>query len=89
MKEERELHADVQRGERARQILKDPLVEGALNSMRETVYHNISTSHFKAVDEREDLYKMLQAITHFETEFKRHINGGKKAQSLLKKLFQR
>jgi hypothetical protein len=89
LREEAELSEASVRGERAKQILNDKLVKGALTSMRESVYHNISTSHFKAVDEREDLYKMLQAITHFENEFKRHISGGKKARSMLDKLFNK
>lgn len=85
---ERDLQKDVQVAERARQLLKDPMVNEALTGMRETVFHNIRTSHHSKVDEREDLYKMLRAIDAFENEFKKRIDKGKKARSLLDKLFR-
>lgn len=84
--EERELKEKVQRGDHAKRILTDKLVQEALTGMRETVYQNIRTSHFKDVDEREDLYKMLKAIDAFERQFTDAINGGKKAKSRLKEL---
>lgn len=87
--EERELKEKAQRGEHAKRILEDKLVQEALVGMRETVYHNIRTSHFRQVEEREDLYKMLKAIDSFERQFTDAIAGGKKARSRLKELFKR
>lgn len=86
MKSKNELERDIQRAERAKQILNDTLVREALEGMEKTVFHNIKTSHFKNTEEREDLYKMLRAIEEFRSEFQRHIRGGEKAQSFLKKL---
>lgn len=86
MKQKRELEQDIIRAEKAKQILNSDIVVEALTGMRETAYHNIRTSHFKAIEEREDLYKMLKAIDAFEEEFKRRIRGGQKAKSLLDKL---
>lgn len=88
MKQPSELEKDIQIGERARQILNDPMVRGAIDGMRDTVFHNIRTSSSGSTEEREELYKMLKAIDHFEEEFARKINGGKKAKSLLEKLFK-
>lgn len=89
LKRKNDLALDAQRGERAKQLLKDPMINEALTNMRETVYHNIRTSHYSKADEREDLYKMLRAIDAFENEFTRIIRGGEKAKSLLDKLFNK
>lgn len=88
MSEERDLAKKQQRGEHAERILNDTLVQEALTGMRETAYHNIRTSNFKQVEEREDLYKMLKAIDSFERQFTDAINGGKKAKSRLLELFK-
>ena len=84
-----ELELKMRRGQHAARILKDSLVQEALTGMRETVYHNIKTSHFKQSEEREELYRMLKAIEAFEREFKDRINGGKKAESKLKELLNK
>ena len=89
MRDEQKLHEDAVRGERAKQILNDKLVQDALKTMKENVYTNIQTSHFKDIEEREHLYKMLKAIDAFEKEFERHIRGGQKARSLLDKLLNK
>lgn len=88
MSEERDLQNKVQRAEHAQRILTDTLVQEALSGMRETVYHNIRTSHFKDVAEREDLYKMLKTVDSFERQFTDAVNGGKKARSLLKDILK-
>lgn len=89
MSEERDLKNKIQRAEHAERILNDSMVQSALKSMRDTVFHNIRTSNFKQVDEREDLYKMLRAIDAFEREFTDAINGGKKAKSRLEEIISK
>ena len=84
-----DLEAKKRRGEHAARILKDSLVNEALTGMRETIYHNIRTSHFKDAEEREELYRMLKATDAFERQFKDAINGGKKAESKLKELLNK
>jgi hypothetical protein len=86
---ELELKDQVKRGERARQLLKDPMIQDFLKELRETIYHNIRTSHFKDKEEREDLYKILQVTDRFEGLFNRHINTGKLASSKLDQLKER
>ena len=83
---ELELKDQVRRAERARQLLKDPMIQEFLSELRESVYHNIRTSHYKDKEDREDLYKMLQVMDRFEGVFNRHINTGKIAQSKLDQL---
>lgn len=82
-----DLDAKIRKGEHAERLINDPLVKEVLENMRNTVYNNIRTSHYKDREDREDLYKSLKAIDAFETEFKQMINGGKKAKKTLKDLF--
>ena len=85
----RELEQAVIKAERARQLLEDPMLVGALKSMRETVYKNIETSNWKAKGEREELYRMLTSIAAFEKQFKRIVADGKAAKSKLDELRQK
>lgn len=89
MKSQEELVADVQKAERAKQILNDPMVKGTIDSMRKDVFDNFRTSQWNKPEEREDLYKMIRVIDDFEKRFEKAINGGKKAQTLLEKLFNK
>ncbi len=78
--------AKARRGERARQLLKDPLITEALDNLKGIVFNNIESSHHSKVDEREDLYKMLQAINGFENQFKKMMRDGELAKSRLEQL---
>lgn len=83
MTDELELRQQMAEAERARQLLKDPMIVAALDEMRNTVYTNIRTSNFKQKDEREYLYLQLKAIDEFERKFKLRIQNGKLAESRL------
>lgn len=89
MKKPEELRRDAVNGEKARQLLEDPMIKEALDSMRQDVFTNFRQSHWSKPEEREELFKMIRAIDDFEKRFKDKINGGKKAQSLLEKLFNK
>lgn len=80
---ENEIKEQVKKGARAKQLLNDPMIQEFLKEIRDSVFTNIRTSHFKDIEEREDLYKMLQVIDRFEGTFNRYINTGKLAQSRL------
>jgi len=86
---ERELREQKQRGDHAARILSDDLVQQALGGMRETLFHNIRTSHHTAKEDREYLYLQLRAVDGFEKEFTDAINGGKKAESRLTELLNK
>lgn len=86
MSDEMELRKQIADGERARQLLKDPMLMAALDDLRETVYTNIRTSSFKQKEEREYLYLQLKAIDEFERKFKFRIQNGKLAESRLTEL---
>ena len=86
MSEELKLKEDVARAERAERIMSDPLVRGALDKMRATLYSNIESSGWRARGEREEAYRLLKLLGRFEGEFETHIRGGKVARSLLEDL---
>ena len=83
-KTDSELTEEIQKAERAKQLIKDPMITKAIMEMRDICYHNIRTSHHSKKDEREDLYYMLRAIDRFEEYFKSLIVTGKKATEKLK-----
>ena len=86
MSEELDLRQAMAEAERARQLLKDPMIVAALDELRNTVYSNIRTSSFKQKEEREYLYLQLKAIDEFERKFKLRITNGKLAESRLAEL---
>lgn len=86
MSEELDLRQAMAEAERARQLLKDPMIVAALDELRNTVYTNIRTSSFKQKEEREYLYLQLKAIDEFERKFKLRITNGKLAESRLAEL---
>jgi predicted enzyme involved in methoxymalonyl-ACP biosynthesis len=86
MSEEIDLRQQIAEAERARQLLKDPMIVAALDELRNTVYTNIRTSSFKQKEEREYLYLQLKAIDEFERKFKIRITNGKLAESRLAEL---
>jgi len=81
-----DLKKAVQDATRAEQLMNDPMIQSSLKKMRENVYLNIRTSHYKDIDDREDLYKMLRVMDEFEEAFKRVMKGGQVAQSKLRQL---
>lgn len=83
MNEELDLKQQMVDAERARQLLKDPMIVAALDEMRNTVYTNIRTSGFRQKEEREYLYLQLKAIDEFERKFKLRIQNGRLAESRL------
>lgn len=85
---QQKLVAQSQRGDRAKQILNDPLVVEAFSQMEDAVIENLRTSHWSHQDEREELYKMLRVIDDFKGKFRQHVEGGKKAKTLLQRLFK-
>ena len=78
----------IARAERAKQLHDDPLLMEFIETLRSTTYDNIRTSPRQNIEEREELYKMLQVIDSFEKEFKRAMDDGKVAASRLQMIKQ-
>lgn len=83
---ENELIDAKNRGIKAEQLLKDPLINNAFNDIRHILYKKIESSDFNEREEREDCYRMLRAAEMFEGMFKRHINTGRSAEEKLSTL---
>ena len=64
------------KAEHAERLLKDPLLQEALEELKETCFYNIETSSHTAIEEREDLYYMLRCIKAFESRLKTYIKTG-------------
>lgn len=67
----------TRRAEHAERLLKDQVLQEAIQGMRDTCYHNIETSNHSQADEREDLYYMLRCIRAFEEKLKTFVRAGK------------
>ena len=69
------------KGDKASQLLRDPLLSEAIDEIRSSLYSKIENSSFKQRDEREDCYFMLRAVESFEGMLRKYINAGKTAAS--------
>ena len=79
----RELERDVQRANRADQLLSDELIKQAFIDIRRIYFEKISKLKWDEIEERLDACNMIRAIEDFEAVFRRHINTGKAAEQKL------
>lgn len=66
----------VNRGERAKQILEDPLVVGALSAIEKAVYDAFQNTQLGATKELEHLHRMHRAVHMFRQALTSHIMDG-------------
>lgn len=64
------------KADNAKRLINDPLLQEALQELKNTCFYNIETSSHDQADQREDLYYMLRCITAFERQFKQYIQEG-------------
>lgn len=86
MSNDADLRKKIAEGERAKQLLQDPMLVAAITEMRETIYENIRSSQYRHRDEREYLYLQLRAVDDFEKRFKHRIQNGHVATSRLEEM---
>ena len=72
------------RGERAKQLLKDPLLKEAFEVCKKQILQTWENSPARDVEAREWLWKLYQASLRFEEVFKGFIDSGKMAEEQLK-----
>lgn len=89
MASEQKLKEDIARADRADRILADSLVKDALQSIKETLYHNIESSSWRSRNEREECYRMLKVVDKFKEQFEQHLKTGKLARSRLDELLNK
>jgi len=86
--EEGKHRKDINIGIAADKILNDPLVVEYFDNARRGIMEKLETSEFDAEAEKEAI-RMLKAFSHFERDFRKKINKGNKAKTLLDRLLQR
>ena len=89
MRDEGQLRQEAWRGEQAKMILNSELVVNYFENKRKVIMHNLETSRWDGKEEQYDLIRMLKLLGDFEKDFNREIKDGKKANSILKDLFNR
>jgi hypothetical protein len=70
---------DIGRAERARAILEDEMVKGALADMKRLIVEAWEQSPVRDAEGREHLHRYLKVIGQFEGAFRAHIETGKVA----------
>ena len=83
MTSEVEMRAALSRGQHAKRIIEDELVNEAIAGLRSDAYAKIEATKPSQKDEREFLYQRLQAINGFEAQFTFHIENGRMARGIL------
>lgn len=73
----------VREGEKARQLLKDPMMAKCIMDMRNFWVSEIQGSKARETRKREECYRMLKCVDQFESTLRRRIESGKVAQSRL------
>ncbi len=71
---------EIARGEKARQVLEDPLVRGALDDIKQSIIQQWSKCPVKDTDLKERLWGLFNAADKFEEILKTHIETGKMAR---------
>ena len=75
---------DVARADRARLILDDELVKGALADMKRLIVEAWEQSPVRDTEGREHLHRYLKVIGQFEGALRAHIEAGKIAAHAIK-----
>lgn len=72
------------RGEKAKQILKDPLFKESLEACKQQILSAWEESPARDIEAREWLWKLYQASLRFEEIFKGYMDSGRIAEAQLK-----
>lgn len=64
----------IQKGERAEQVLKNPVFEDAMLGMKMRVFEELRKTDLDDVDGREHLYQLMRSADIFEGELKKYLN---------------
>jgi len=81
-KKKKDLKKDraIQQGARADELMRDPLINKALDGMEKVCFDNFKTSNWKCTEEREELHKQMSAIQSFRSQFESWIKQGRDAR---------
>jgi hypothetical protein len=83
LKSETALKNDVQRAQRADQLLNDPMIQEFIISLRGDLLNKFESTSLDNDDERMAAWHQAQVLNNFLDKFTKAIKKGKEAQSLL------
>jgi hypothetical protein len=76
-------HNDINRADRARQVMEDPIVIEALTAMKGDLYNKFCSTEFKESSERDEIWRKMQTVNKFEKYFKEVMTSGTIGQHTL------
>ena len=76
----------VQLGQAAEQLLRDPVLNKAWDDVRKSIHDLIENSKFDQHEQREDAYCMLRALTAVRGKIESHIRAAHGVQAEQKEL---
>jgi hypothetical protein len=79
-------HSDINRADRARQLMEDPMLQEALTAIKGDLYSKFCRSKFKELDEREEIHRSMKNMQKFESYLESVMTDGKLGQATLNML---
>jgi len=76
-------HNDINRADRARQIMQDPLLNEALIAIKGDLFNKFCKSKVKEIEEREEIHREMKNIHKIESYLERVMKDGKLGQETL------
>lgn len=83
MKSETQLKNDVQRAQRAEQLLNDPMIQEFIISVRGDLLNRFESTNLNNDAERMAAWHQSQVLNSFLDKFTKSIKKGKEARSIL------
>ena len=83
MRSEIELKNQIQKAQRAEQLLNDPLIQEFIISVRGDLLNKFESTKLESASERKDAWNQGQVLKLFLAKFTKAIKEGKDARSLL------
>lgn len=80
------LQSDVERGARAKQLLEDPLISEAFESVRNAIHERWEVTPLRDTQGAHELHLMLKLLGDVRTVFETAVDDGKMAAEELKRL---
>ena len=70
-------HNDINRADRARQVMEDPLLKEAFVAIKGDLFNKFCKSKFKELDEREEIHREMKNLHKIEAYLESVMTDGK------------
>lgn len=88
MKDKEDLERDIERGANAKKILNNPEFSSAFSMIKATLINGFENTKFDQSDERDEIWRKLQALNWLEDQIQEVINNGKMSEKALLEINQ-